>query len=196
MSEPEAPQDVVAFLNARLDDRERLAQQAAEVSAGTWLAAGSLLLTQGADGVFGADIAQVTDYRYDAALPHAAANGPARTLREVYVMRRVVRELKILSGMTLGIGPEMARLLLRNLAEIDEGHPDYRRWLPVAVPELPLARTGAEDEATARGFAQEAQAGLQYVMLPSVWGQRFSDGERGAAEDVRGMLLRELDVST
>ncbi len=73
----------------------------------------------------------------EAALPAPLPHEPAQVLREIQAMRIVVAELAILAGMSLGLGPETARRLLRVISGIWEDHPDYRPWLPVAVSEMP-----------------------------------------------------------
>lgn len=62
---------------------------------------------------------------------------------------------------------------------------------PGALP--PIA--DAEIRATARVLAGATLTNLEYVTLPTVWGERFSDDERQAAGIMRAALERELDAT-
>lgn len=128
MSE-EAATDLVAFITARLDEDEAVAGDSR-----IWNAIGREIVGP----VYAGCNYEMQIYdegghdEQDAA--HIARHDPARSLREVQVLREVVFELKVLAGLTLGVGPEVARLLLRKISEIWSDHPDYRTWLPVAAP--------------------------------------------------------------
>jgi hypothetical protein len=135
--------DLAAFINARLDEDEAAAKAAQDECVGTFAADGDTEWHAGDEQVFtephGIPVV-IGRYGYlGAAGSHIARHDPARALREVQAMRIVVADLTILAGMSLGLGPEYARRLLRVIAGIWEDHPDYRTWLPVAVTEMPPA---------------------------------------------------------
>ena len=134
--------DLVAFITARLDEDEAIAG-----ASRTWNAEGREIVGP----VYAGCSYEMQIYdegghdELDAA--HIALHDPARSLREVQILREVTADLSVLAGLSLGPGPEMARLMLRKISGIWSDHPDYRTWLPVLTPGVPRQLPAVEMEA-------------------------------------------------
>lgn len=85
--------EMAAAIKAHLAKDQATAEEATKVSMSSWAAVNSLLLVRDAEGTFSVDIAEVTDYRYDAVLIHAARHDPARAFRRVKAVRDLVAEI-------------------------------------------------------------------------------------------------------
>jgi hypothetical protein len=141
--------DLIAFLNARLDEDEAAAKDA---SGSDWRPGGSVWMMR-------AHPSEVQMVRTDAGLAvihddgspsdaeaiHIARHDPARVLREVAAKRRIVGELANevntidadRDGWTgvhdrdLAADPLLGEVMLRTVAAIYSDHPDYRQeWAP------------------------------------------------------------------
>ncbi|WP_406000710.1 DUF6221 family protein [Streptomyces sp. NBC_00829] len=146
--------DLVAFLRARLDEDQQLADAAPP---GPWDARPSdaadlwtVLGPYGAYSRFNADedVRTVTAYRLEVAgsdigaggvrsreaAEHMARHDPARVLREVEAKRRIVEEANLYlcdSGPLCGYRSKHGHNVLRLLALPYVDHPDYREeWRP------------------------------------------------------------------
>ena len=112
--------DLVAFLNARLDEDEAHARRGEEVFAAGWPDYQTF------------DSPELTDAgRY---LDHF---GPARVLREVEAKRAILAEhqavckLADLTGQEIGFLGWYREWVLKNVAAVYSDHPDYRpEWKP------------------------------------------------------------------
>ena len=137
--------ELIAFVTARLDEDEAAGKAAASVAGPGWKAEAyyppdesrtrTCLRSEG--GAFLADFDDAPDYPELAA--HIARHDPARVLREVAAKRAIVGDenegLAMIAVHERGTWPDEltreADRILRQLAAVWSGHPDYRpEWKP------------------------------------------------------------------
>ncbi|MCQ4119872.1 DUF6221 family protein [Rhodococcus tibetensis] len=121
--------DIVDFLNARLDEDERIADEARCLVPGKWESRGIDLIYADVDGVAGT-------LRHEEDAVHIARHDPARVLREVAAKRKIVetyREARehpdyrtdpVLHAMV----KQHKQFALLPLTEVYREHPDFGRW--------------------------------------------------------------------
>ena len=137
--------DLVAFLNARLDEDEAAALAAAKADGkyggrSHWSARFGAMVTDEADPDWA--VVDLSAYVDDADLgEHIARHDPARVLREVEAKRMILARYEDClarmedpdySAVTArGQAIEYQDFVLPNLAAVYSGHPDYRpEWKP------------------------------------------------------------------
>jgi hypothetical protein len=140
--------DLIAFVNARLDEAASAANAAAQSGNQFAGADGHDPRWQQDPGHNGGEIRDMCSPRgcivvFDEGAPgreqaaHIARHDPARVLREVGAKRKIIAEHKAvtrLAGLTeqdLGFLGWYREWVLKNLAAADSDHPDYRpEWKP------------------------------------------------------------------
>jgi hypothetical protein len=118
---------LAAFLNARLEEDEALARQAAQVAGPDWT--WETEVPEGCD--YPTDYIKTPDGTLlldtmggiEGVAPHVALHDPARTLRDVEAKRRMLEELDLSY-------PDEEHMI-RLLAAVYSDHPDYDpEWAP------------------------------------------------------------------
>lgn len=118
-AEAEVIEALVLFLRARIDEEERAAEAA---TPGRWQADGAAVIVGHPTNI-------VVDYAQDTSAEHIARQDPAKTLRRVAAVRRV---LDLVTFADRGDGyTEAYRDVVRLLGLEHAGHPGYREeWKP------------------------------------------------------------------
>ena len=121
--------DLIAFLNARLDEDKAAAAKAQKKRRSPWRVIDSIRMRV-ISGSPNRDLV-VAETPGDGIADHIARHDPARVLREVEAKRAMLAEL---TRWPFDYRPECndpIRLFVRQLAAIYSDHPDYREeWKP------------------------------------------------------------------